>query len=197
MGRLFIVTGVPGTGKSTVCNQLLSLAEGEGVKVKIVNFGSVMLELLKSMGKNLDRDAMRHSSIFFQRSLQENAVKKINQIVNASNCNVVLDTHMSIRTEEGYLPGLPFYVLKKLKPSFLVVIESPVEDIIARRNKDKTRIREVTERLDVEEEVSFSRIMALTCSILSGAPVKIIRNLEGKQREAAMELLKLFGCRSK
>ena len=197
MSRLLIVTGIPGTGKSTVCNEFLSLAEEEGIKVKVINFGTIMLELLKSAGKDLDRDAIRHSSVSFQRSLQENAVKKINKIVTASDCDVILDTHMAIRTEEGYLPGLPLYVLEQLKPSFLILVESPVEDVIARRNRDKTRIREVTEKSDVEEELLSSRVMALTCSVISGAPVKIIRNLEGRQREAALELLELFGCKHK
>lgn len=42
-----VVTGIPGTGKSTVCNLVLKFAGEAGVKVNLLNYGTITLEILQ------------------------------------------------------------------------------------------------------------------------------------------------------
>jgi len=65
-----IVTGIPGTGKTTVCNELLKLAEQAGRKVSVINYGTVMVELSEKRGESLHRDDLRKMDLSFQLELQ-------------------------------------------------------------------------------------------------------------------------------
>ena len=84
--------------------------------------------------------------------------------------------------------GLPQNVLEKLGPQLLVLIEADPRHIAARRMGDASRMRVQA----VEEEISFdlewSRATAAASAVATGSPVKVIRNDEGKQKQAAQEL---------
>ena len=97
-----IVTGVPGVGKSTV------MAAAEEYGYKIVNFGTTMFEEAQKEGVN-DRDDMRKLAIEDQQRLQKQAGEKISQMGD-----VVVDTHASILTPSGYMPGLPEWTARAL-----------------------------------------------------------------------------------
>jgi adenylate kinase len=192
MSRVVIVTGIPGTGKSTVCNELLKLAERSGKKLSLINFGTVMVELSKKQGKTFHRDQLRKSELFFQRDLQAEAAESIAQKIAEADGDVIIDTHMSIKTANGYMAGLPFHVLQILKPSLFVLVEAEPSEVLSRRIKDKTRERDKALEDEIAEEFLFSRLMAASCAVLTGAPVKIVENPSGKQVEAAKEILKLL-----
>ncbi len=192
LGMVVIVTGIPGTGKSTVCNELLELAERAGRKVEVINFGTVMVELSKKRGEFLHRDELRKSKLSFQRSLQAEAAKVISQRAVDAEGDVIVDTHMSIKTVEGYWAGLPLPVLKLLNPDMFVLVEAEPHEVLPRRVRDKTRRRDKVLEGEVAEELLFSRLMAATCSVLTGASVKIVKNPSGKQVEAAKEILRVL-----
>ena len=192
MGRIVIVTGIPGTGKSTVCNELLKLAEQVGRKVVVINYGTVMVELSPKLGKSFHRDDLRKTSPSFQLDLQKKAAEAISQrAVNAEE-TVIVDTHMSIKTVNGYLAGLPFPVLQLLKPTAFVLVEAEPQEILSRRFRDATRKRDKALESEIMEEFLFSRFMAAACSVLTGASVKIVKNPSGKQIKVAKEILKLL-----
>ena len=111
-----IVTGVPGVGKSTVMNA----AQEYGYK--IVNFGSTMFEEAQKEGVN-DRDDMRKLPIEKQQTLQKQAGERIAQMGN-----VVVDTHASILTPSGYMPGLPEWTIRALNPNIIVLVEATADD---------------------------------------------------------------------
>jgi len=194
MKKTIIVTGIPGTGKTTVCNTAVKLAEKIGVKINVINYGTVMVETLKEYGENVDRDLMRKADTNFQRKMQREVAEKIAEKIKQLNGITIIDTHMSIKTPEGYMPGLPSHVLQLLKPEMLVLIEAKPNEISSRRMKDKTRKRDEALEEAVKEELLFSRLMAGACAVSIGAPIKIIINAEGKQEEAARELLKSLGA---
>ena len=79
-------------------------------------------------------------------------------------------------------------MLERLGPQLLVLIEADPKHIAARRMGDAGRMREQA----VEEEISFdlewSRATAAASAVATGSPVKVIRNDEGKQKQAAQEL---------
>ncbi len=192
MGRVVIVTGIPGTGKTTVCNELLKLAEQAGRKVVVINYGTVMVELSKKLGKPFHRDDLRKTTLSFQLDLQKKAAEAISQkAVNAEGV-VIVDTHMSIKTVDGYLAGLPFPVLQLLKPTAFVLVEAEPQEVLSRRFRDETRKRDKALESEIMEEFLFSRFMAAACSVLTGASVKIIKNPGGEQVKAAKEIMKLL-----
>jgi len=192
MGRVVVVTGIPGSGKTSVCNELLKLAEKSGRRVAVINYGSIMVELSQAGGKSLHRDEMRKSRLSLQRNLQAEAAKKISQKTAEINGDIIVDTHMSIKTVDGYWAGLPFNVIQLLKPDAFVLVEAEPHEVLFRRRRDVTRKRDKVLENEIEEELLFSRLMATACSVLTGASVKIVKNRNGKQVEAAKEILELL-----
>lgn len=48
-----VVTGIPGVGKTTVLNELLDLAKQNRFDLTVLNFGTVMNEIMRELGKDL------------------------------------------------------------------------------------------------------------------------------------------------
>ena len=193
MGRVIVVTGIPGTGKTTVCNELAKLAKQIGRKVEVINYGTIMVELSRKREKTLHRDELRKSGLSFQRDLQAEAAKVISDKTAGAKGDIIVDTHMSIKTVDGYWAGLPFHVLQLLNPEMFILVEAEAHEVLSRRLKDITRKRDKVLEGEVAEEILFSRLMAAACAVLTGASVKIVKNPAGKHVEAAKEALKLLG----
>ncbi|KPV62632.1 MAG: Adenylate kinase [Candidatus Bathyarchaeota archaeon BA2] len=193
MGRVIVITGIPGTGKTTVCNELAKLAEQIGRKVEVINYGTVMVELSHKSGKSLHRDKLRKSGLTLQRNLQAEAAKIISKKAAEIEGDIIVDTHMSIKTVGGYLAGLPSHVLQLLNPDMFVLVEAEPREVLSRRLKDVTRKRDKALEGGIAEEILFSRLMAAACAVLTGASVKTVKNPAGKQVEAAEEVLKSLG----
>lgn len=191
MKGLVIVVGLPGVGKSTVLGELEREASRQGLKIQVVNYGTVMVELAESSGRKVaHRDEMRRKSAAFQLGLQAEAARRIASIAESFEGVTLVDTHMIVRTGSGYLPGLPSHVLNLLKPSLIALIEAPPDSILARRVKDaEVRRRETLTPEEVNFEIQLSRVMAAACSTITGAPIVMVKNLEGKAGEAALKLL--------
>lgn len=190
MKRTVIVTGIPGTGKTTVCNYVEKIAKDVGVEVNVINYGTVMMRLLQKYGKSMSRDDMRKDNMDTQRRLQREVANEIVNEIKRLRGLTIIDTHMSIKTPAGYLPGLPSHNLSILKPEMLVLVEADADEISRRRLKDATRKRDMAMEEAVKEELLFSRLMAGASAVLTGVPVKILVNAEGKQEEAAKEILR-------
>jgi len=188
--QVVIVTGIPGSGKTTVCGIAKEIAEKQRkTSLTIINFGTIMVELLEKKGESVHRNSLRKSDLDFQKRLQTKAAQIISREVSKAPGTVIVDTHMSVKTTRGFLPGLPKHVLEKLNPTLFVLVEAPAGEILSRRIKDASRMRDMVLEEEVKEELLFSRFMACACAILTGAPVKIVINEQGKQREAALKLL--------
>ena len=99
-----------------------------------------------------------------------------------------VDTYLFIRTNEGFWPGLPFDVVRALKPTHLVLVEASPEEILARRGADRTRYRDDVTRGDLESELSLARSFLAASSTLTGAPMLIATNSQGKSDEVASGL---------
>lgn len=192
MSKVVVVTGIPGSGKTTVCNELQKLAQASNKSVTVINFGTVMLEVSKKRGESLHRDELRKSSLKFQHDVQTETAEAISKLIAKAEGNIVVDTHMIVRTSEGYMPGLPQNVLQFIKPDVLVLVEAEAQEIVSRRAKDVSRKRDEILEAEVENELAFSRLMACVVSVLTRAPVKIVKNKSGRQIEAAKELMTLL-----
>ncbi len=190
MARTIILTGIPGVGKTTILNELQNIASERGIRLTVLNYGTVMNELLKKYGRKISRDAIRRQEISIQRKIQDRAAQILAR--KARSPTTIIDTHMFIRTKTGLWSGLPEKVLSRLKPSLMVLVEAPPEEIVKRRRLDATRVRDDYAAEEVEFDLEWSRATASACAVYTGAPVKIIFNQAGKQREAAEELFKLI-----
>jgi adenylate kinase len=149
-----------------------------------------MNEILRELGKQMNRDEIREQDIETQRKVQELAA---NEIVNrAGQETVVVDTHMFVKTSVGMWAGLPQSVLQKLSPRLLVLIEADPEEIAGRRRGDTDRRREAALLDDIRFDLEWSRATAAASAVATGAPVKVIRNDPGTQKQAAQELFEVI-----
>lgn len=181
---------MPGVGKTAVLSEFERIAEKKGINTSIINYGSIMNSVLKKKGLQLTRDEIRKQKMEGQKSTQLKAADHI--AGNVKSGITIVDTHMAINTEAGLLPGLPYGVLKKLKPSLLVLIEAAPKDILKRRGFDSGRSRDTQPIKEIEFGLEWSRYMASACSTLIGIPVRIIKNEKGKQKKAAKALFSLI-----
>jgi adenylate kinase len=192
VNKTIVVTGIPGTGKTVVCDFVERLAREAGVEVNVINYGTVMTEILRKHQKEMERDTIRKADIDFQHKLQMEAAEGILEKVEQLKGVKIIDTHMSVNTPVGFLPGLPYHVLQILKPEMFVLIEAKPDEISSRRAKDTNRKRDEALEEMVKQELLFSRLMAAACAVLTGAPIKTVINAEGKQEDAARQILRMI-----
>lgn len=181
-----VVTGIPGVGKTTVLNELQDLAKQNKFNLTVMNFGTIMNEIMRDLGTDLHRDEMRRQNIERQKQVQELAASEISN--RAAQGAAIIDTHMFIRTSSGMWAGLPRNILEKLKPRLFVLVEADPEQIASRRKGDAERKRDQALAEDIAFDLEWSRATAAASAVATGAPVKVIRNDTGKQKQAAQEL---------
>ncbi|MEM3341494.1 MAG: adenylate kinase [Thermoplasmata archaeon] len=177
-----VVTGVPGVGKTTVMDNAAKLAN-----IRIMNFGTVMFENAKKDGLIENRDEIRNLPLNVNRRLQEQAAEEISKAGD-----VIVDTHCSIKTPNGYWVGLPYHVLVKLQPDVIVLIEVEPEEIMKRRNSDPSRQRDKDTVEDIAEHQMMNRAAAMAYAMVCGGCVKIVRNEPGQADKAAEQIASIF-----
>ena len=186
MTHVTILTGVPASGGTTVTKHAIEKLEAEGERFEMVTYSDIMLEEALLRNWVAARDDMRKMDPTRQKELQIIAAKKIAEMKTAS---IIVDTHATVRTTRGYLPGLPIGVLDKLKPEMIIVVEASEEQILRRRNADKSRVRDVQDVAGVREHQEVNRATCMAYAFYTGAPVKIVQNKDGKLSDAVEELL--------
>ena len=75
--------------------------------------------------------------------------------------NVIVDTHCTIKTPQGYMPGLPEWVLRELKPTSIVLVEADPGEIYGRRARDTTRNRDPDSKEQIAEHQFMNRAAAM------------------------------------
>ena len=189
MNKVIVVTGVPGVGKSTVIEGALKQLRVQGIEYGFINYGDVMLELMRERGV-IDRDEMRVVSTGPYREIQREAAIRIARA--AKQKPVLVDTHCLIKKPEGYYPGLPRWVLEELKPESVVIIEAPPGEVAGRRAKDLARKRDRELLNGVVEHQMLNRAAATAYAALVGATVKIIQNRDGGLKKAVIEMVEVL-----
>ena len=174
-----IVTGVPGVGKTSVMEGC-----AQRIDHKIINYGTAMFEIAREEGHVTKRDEMRSLPTSTQRQIQKKAVLQMKEMGD-----VIIDTHSTIKTPEGYYPGLPKSVLDDLEPDLIVLVEADAAEIAGRRSKDNSRLRDEEMIDQIQEHQDLNRMMAMSYSAISGAAVKIVMNNDGRVSEAVESLL--------
>jgi adenylate kinase len=179
---IIVVTGIPGVGKTTVMQKA-----AEGIDIKFVTFGTVMIDIAMDLGLVRNRDEMRKLTLEDQKKLQIKTAERVSKMKN-----VIVDTHCTIKTPKGYMPGLPEDVVKKLKPNSIVLVEANPEEIFNRRKTDNTRNRDPDSIEIINEHQHMNRAIAMAYSAITGATVKIINNHDNAIDEAIKEAKPIF-----
>jgi adenylate kinase len=156
--------------------------------VKTVVFGSVMFEEAKKLGIR-DRDELRKQTISVQQKLQNMAAEHIS---NLNDSVVFVDTHLFIKTQSGYYPGLPMNLILKMDPQRLILVTANSDEILNRRKKDTTRTRDLISDDEINRDIQVSISMISSLSILTGSPFEIIYNHDDMIDSATSQLVELL-----
>ncbi|MEM2205666.1 MAG: adenylate kinase [Sulfolobales archaeon] len=199
MLKTLIVVGVAGVGKSTVLSIATKELVARGYSVRVVNFGDLMFETLKQRGLVRSRDDIRNLPLSIQREVQKDVAEKISNELSRIRALggegvyvFIIDTHAVVKTSTGYWSGLPSFVVTRLSPDSIVIIEADVDEIIGRHARDVERRRsDYSDPGLLRELLMLNRVFAISSANLVGASVYIIHNKEGKAEEAASELVNL------
>jgi adenylate kinase len=174
---VIVVTGIPGVGKTTVMQKA-----AEGLDITFVTFGSVMSDIAIDLKLVKNRDEMKKLSLDQQKELQIKTAEKVGKMKN-----VIVDTHCTVKTPKGYMPGLPEWVLRKLNPTAIVIVEADPQEIYDRRAKDTTRNRDPDSVEKIAEHQMMNRAAAMSYATLTGATVKIVFNHDNALDAAVKE----------
>lgn len=174
VGRRVIITGVPGVGKTTVVNGALARLKEEGIAYESLNFGSFMFDVAQRDGMVKDRDEMRKLDRERQKRLQQMAAHAMAQVPG----NVLIDTHASVKTPNGYLAGLPEWVIRELMPDTIVLVETNEDQILMRRLSDETRTRDREGSRAIAEHQQFNRAIAAAYAMITGCTIQIVTNAD-------------------
>ena len=187
--KKIIMVGIPGVGKTTLLSKIVEYVKGHQKSISVISVGTLMFEVAKENGLQ-DRDDLRKLPISKQQELQKIAAEKI---AAHTEDVVIIDTHAFISSPEGYYPGLPEYVLKIIKPSNFISVSAKPEEIYSRRMADATRNRDKNTLANVKKELDIQSGMISACAVLTGSPLKMVLNREGKVDEAAEKIIQSLG----
>ena len=184
-----VIVGIPGVGKTSLVTKIAELIKQKNKTVSVHSYGTIMFEEAKKIGiKN--RDELRTLPIEKQKQLQKIAAETIS---NLSDDVIFIDTHAFISTKAGFYPGLPNYVIQIIQPTNFIAITASPNEIHNRRMEDETRDRDPISIEDIKKELAVQDAMLSSCSVLSGSPMKVIFNHEGKIEEAAVNVIDAIG----
>ncbi len=185
---VIVITGTPGAGKTTVLNKAIEMLE---MRYDVINYGNEMFRVAEENKIVNDRDEMRKLPPETQKRIQKLAAKTIAE--KAENAPIIVDTHCTIKTKKGYLPGLPKWILEELNPTAILLVEADPEEIINRRSSDETRMRDREHVLDIEDHQQLNRAVAMSYAMMTGATVKIIKNHDEKLEDAVRQMKDILG----
>ena len=187
--KKIILVGIPGVGKTTLLTTMVEILKDHKKNVVVINYGSLMFDVAKENGLT-DRDQLRKLSVSEQQRLQKLAAE---QISGHEEEVVIIDTHAFINSPEGYYPGLPEHVLKIIKPTNFVSVSAKPEEIYNRRMKDNTRSRDNITLANIKKELDVQSGMISACAVITGSPVRLVLNGEGKIDETADKIIRAIG----
>jgi len=181
---LVMVVGMSASGKNAVVSRAMSKLDG----FTHIVYGDYVVKYAKKLGLPEDRDELRRvADLKTFKKIQQRAARAIR--LHSFGKNVILNTHAVVYKDGNILPGIPYQTLKILKPELIIVIDANERDIMLRRKRDRTRRRDKGDMATLSMMREATICTARTMSLLSGAPLRIIKNREGQIDAAVKEFL--------
>jgi adenylate kinase len=176
-----IIGGISGVGKTTVMDELVKAG------FRVENYGDAMLKEAISKDYAKNRDELRRLPVDKQKEIQKLAAERLAQFND-----VIIDTHFSINTNCGYLPGLPVHVLKELHPDLLISVEADPLEVFERRKNDPRRNRDRDSLERIRSHLEANRNYGITYSAMTGSPLLVVMNENGKVKEASARIVSVI-----
>jgi adenylate kinase len=183
--KLIVLTGIPGSGSTTILNKTLEL-----VDYTHLNYGDIMTEIAIEEKIVENRDELRKLDPETQKIIQKKAARRIKE--TSESADVIVDTHCTISTPSGFLPGLPSWVLEELQPNIFILVEANPDEIIYRRLSDDSRSRDVEKIKDINLHQEMNRAASMAYATLTGATVKVIENHDNHLDSTVSKMVNLL-----
>lgn len=193
MAKTIFLTGVPGVGKTYLLNRPYLKERIDNDGFLIVSMGSEIFEVAKKEKIAFDRDDLRRLDRETQMQLQNLACEKIQSDYVDQDINIIVDTHASILTPQGYLGTFSVWTAQAVDIDFIIILEANPEDIRKRRENDKTRKR-LPSIHEIVQHQDFNRAMIASYVTYSTTIAKIIDNTEGKTETAENDFITVIGA---
>ncbi|MHA2408122.1 MAG: AAA family ATPase, partial [Candidatus Ranarchaeia archaeon] len=124
---------------------------------------------------------MRNLPIELQKELQQETAEHISKMSG----NILLDTHLAIKTDFGYIPGFTEEMLNTLRPKAIILVDANEVEIRGRRKLDKTRLGRTIESSDeILEHKLINRSFAAIASSKTDSLLRLVQNHTGEFEEA-------------
>jgi len=177
-----LISGVTGVGLTSICQRVRRRLDDDYL---LLNFGDVMLERAMAQDITVDRDELSSLSHRRTQRLQRRAAEYVAD--RAETKDIILSTHLAVKTDAGYIHGLPEGVLRDVAPSTFVLVEAAPCTIIDRRKKSDRDAQPPTER-EIDFEQDLNRTAALAYARERNAPIQFVEN-EGGVDEAVGQVV--------
>lgn len=178
--NIILVAGSPGAGKTTVLKEV-----APSFNSKIINMGSMMLQVAQKLGYVTDRDQIRFLSLKKFNEVRNKALDEIEAIEG----NIIIDTHASVGENGRYLPGFPVSFLNKLgHVKGLVYIDATTRDIMEHRKGDGSRKRESDDAPTIDAQRLINISMLSFASAYLNIPFYVVINRHNDLKKTVDEI---------
>ena len=136
---IMILSGVPGSGKTTICNRI---KDNEN-DIEVINLGDLIYSLAKK--EFPEKINVREDTRKIPRVEYLKIQKKAAEIIRQQKKHVIVDTHLVLKTPHGYYPGLPEEILRIIKPEIICTLGNYATSFILARFSLASQIKGISQ----------------------------------------------------
>lgn len=192
MGKVVYLTGVPASGKSSLCSML----EERVPNTRVFRFGYELTELVK-LRTNVTQEELRSRTTHIVTPddvalIDQKAVDYARE--HRSTSNIIIDTHALTREPFGFrMTPLSHQRIVELAPDFFVTMTATPRAILSRVTR-AAKGRPILSVAQLEMQAALQGTISSTYAILCGKPAFFFENEnEGDLESIAQNMIGLLG----
>jgi adenylate kinase len=191
LGKVILLTGAPGTGKSTLRKIL-----GERIALlEHFDYGQLLLRRRELVAPRISYEQLREQSaaIISPEDVASTDAWVISEISRLrAKSHILIDSHALTRESYGFRAvAFSMQQLEALRLDALVVLRCDPEELIARVARDPGGRRSLTRELAREIQM-LQEALALTYGVICGCPVFVIDSTNVGIEEVANRALRVL-----